>query len=91
VSTDTAAALVALLDQAMAEAARGREGVDRRDFETIDLHLSVLHRSSGVVTARAQVTGGGRSICFCEAQATDAAGRTVAQAMGTYRAAGPAA
>lgn len=83
--------LAALLDQAMADAARGRDGTAGRAFETVDLHLSVLHRGSGPVTAHAQVTGGGRSICFCEAQATDAAGRTVAQAMGTYRATGPAA
>ena len=84
-TTAPAAALLALLDQAMADAACGRSGAGGSACEAVDLHLSLLHRAAGPLTAHAAVTGGGRSICFCEAHATDAAGRTVAQAMGTYR------
>ena len=35
--------------------------------------------------AHGQVTGGGRSVCFCEAELRDATQRTVARAMGTFR------
>lgn len=35
--------------------------------------------------AHGQVTGGGRSVCFCEAELRDATQRPVARAMGTFR------
>ena len=42
-------------------------------------------------TATGRATGGGKSVCFCEAEITDANGTVTAKAMGTfrYRAPGP--
>jgi len=40
----------------------------------------------GPLLATAQVVGGGKTMCFCEAQLRNAQGDLVAQAMGTYRA-----
>ena len=41
--------------------------------------------------ATGRATGGGKSVCFCEAEITDANGTVTAKAMGTfrYRAPGP--
>ena len=35
--------------------------------------------------ATGRATGGGKSVCFCEARVEDASGRVAAQAMGTFR------
>jgi uncharacterized protein (TIGR00369 family) len=76
--------MVALLDSAMAEAALSRIHV-ACEVATIDLHVAFLSPASGPFTAAARPTGGGRSVCFCEAELADAGGRIVAKAMGTYR------
>jgi acyl-coenzyme A thioesterase PaaI-like protein len=78
-----AAAVVALLDRAMRDAARGRAaGVD---MAPVDIHVVFLHDDGEPVTAAARVCGGGKSVCFCEAEITDAGGRVVARAMGIFR------
>jgi len=41
--------------------------------------------ATGRLTATGRATGGGRSVCFCEADISDADGRLVAKAMGTFR------
>jgi acyl-coenzyme A thioesterase PaaI-like protein len=78
-----AGATVALLDRAMREAARERAGGG--EVGAVDMHVAFLHDDGGPVTAAARVCGGGKSVCFCEAEITDAAGRVVARAMGTFR------
>lgn len=78
-----AGALVGMLDRAMRDAARERAGGD--DVAAVDLHVAYVHEAGGAVTAAARVCGGGRSVCFCEAEITDAAGRIVARAVGTFR------
>lgn len=73
-----------LLDVAMAHAALSR--VDyAREVVTVDLHVAFLRASSGHLVATGRATGGGRSVCFCEARITDATGETTAHAMGTFR------
>lgn len=37
------------------------------------------------LTANGRATGGGRSVCFCEAQIHNEAGQVTAKAMGTFR------
>lgn len=76
-------ALMARLHRAMAEAAcgRARNGV----VAAVDIHVTFVHEAGGPVTAAARVCGGGKSVFFCEAEATDAGGRVVARAMGTFR------
>jgi acyl-coenzyme A thioesterase PaaI-like protein len=78
-----ACAVVALLDGAMREVARERAGGG--EVAAVDLHVAFLDDDGGPVTTAARVCGGGRSVCFCEAEITDAAGRVVARAMGTFR------
>lgn len=76
--------LMTLLDVAMANAALSR--VDyAREVVTVDVHVAFMSPSSGRLMATARATGGGRSVCFCEARVEDATGRVAAQAMGTFR------
>jgi acyl-coenzyme A thioesterase PaaI-like protein len=76
------AALTALLDGAMTVAARERAG---GEVAIVELHIAFVQDAAGEVCAAARVNGGGRSVCFCEAEATDASGRLVARAVGTFR------
>lgn len=76
--------LMTLLDSAMAHAARSRVN-PARGVVTVAMQTSFLQPGSGRLVAHGRATGGGRSVCFCEAQVLDAAGQVVAQAMGTYR------
>ena len=78
------AVVMTLLDDAMANAAAGRIGFTR-DVVIIDMHIGFMRPASGRLTATGRATGGGRSVCFCEAEVTDAHGHVVAKAMGTYR------
>ena len=82
--------VMTLLDSAMANAALSRIDYSR-EVVTIDMHIAFMHPAAGRLVATGRATGGGRSVCFCEAEITDASGRVTAKAMGTfrYRAAGP--
>lgn len=75
-----------MLDQAMEAAARERAGPDG-SVETMDLHTCFMKSAAdGLLTPSARVTGGGRAVCFCEADVRSPSGQVVATAMGTYRA-----
>lgn len=76
--------LMTLLDAAMANAALSR--VDyAREVVTVDLHVGFMAAAAGKLTATARATGGGKSICFCEARVEDESGKLAAQGMGTFR------
>ncbi len=76
--------VMTLLDNAMANAALSR--IDfTREVVTIDIHVAFMSPATGRLTATGRATGGGRSVCFCEAEIADANGRLVARAMGTFR------
>jgi fatty-acyl-CoA synthase len=82
--------VMTLLDSAMANAALSR--IDfTREVVTIDMHIGFMRPASGRLEATGRATGGGRSVCFCEAAVTDATGEIVAKAMGTFRYRAPAA
>jgi acyl-coenzyme A thioesterase PaaI-like protein len=74
---------VVLLDAAMAGVARTQLG--SAEPVAIDVHVIFLAACDATPAVRAQVTGGGRSVCFRQADACDAAGRVVARALGTFR------
>ena len=74
-----------LLHQALRQAARTRLDDETRALAATGLSLVFSTALEGPLQTRAQVTGGGRSVCFCEAQLLDSAQRTVARAMGTFR------
>jgi uncharacterized protein (TIGR00369 family) len=75
---------MSLLDSAMANAALSRIDYSR-EVVTIDLHIAFMRPTTGHLTATGRATGGGRSVCFCEAEITDEAGHVMARAMGTFR------
>jgi uncharacterized protein (TIGR00369 family) len=76
--------VMTLLDSAMANAALSR--IDfAREVVTIDMHIGFMRPASGRLQATGRATGGGRSVCFCEAEMIDASGQVVAKAMGTFR------
>jgi uncharacterized protein (TIGR00369 family) len=76
--------LMTLLDSAMAHAALSRVGY-AREVVTVDMHIAFMRPADGVLQAQGRATGGGRSVCFCEATVTDASGEVAARAMGTFR------
>jgi uncharacterized protein (TIGR00369 family) len=73
-----------LLDSAMAHAALSRVNYER-EVVTVDMHIAFMRPSTGRLVATGRATGGGRSVCFCEASIVDAGGKVTAQAMGTFR------
>ncbi|MET3918830.1 uncharacterized protein (TIGR00369 family) [Variovorax sp. OAS795] len=81
--------LMTLLDSAMAHAALSRVAY-AREVVTVDMHIAFMRPSNGVLQAEGRATGGGRSVCFCEATVTDASGEVAARAMGTFRYRDPA-
>ncbi|MNG39445.1 hypothetical protein D3C84_1275310 [compost metagenome] len=54
------------------------------------MHVGFMRPATGRVEATGRATGGGRSVCFCEAEAVDATGQVIAKAMGTFRYRAPA-
>jgi uncharacterized protein (TIGR00369 family) len=76
--------VMTLLDNTMANAALSRIGFSR-EVVTIDIHVAFMQPATGRLTATGRATGGGRSVCFCEAHLADGSGRVVAKAMGTFR------
>lgn len=76
--------VMTLLDSAMANAALSKIDFDR-EVVTIDMHIAFMRPSTGKLTATGRAVGGGKSVCFCEAEITDAHGHAVARAMGTFR------
>jgi uncharacterized protein (TIGR00369 family) len=77
--------LMSLLDVAMSNAALSR--IDyAREVVTVDLHVGFMRPGgAGRLVATARATGGGKSLCFCEARIENSEGRLAAQAMGTFR------
>jgi uncharacterized protein (TIGR00369 family) len=73
-----------LLDRAMADAARSHFNAGA-DVAAVDLHFAFMRPATGELAANARTTGGGRSVCFCEASIVDAGGQVAAHAMGTFR------
>jgi uncharacterized protein (TIGR00369 family) len=65
--------VMTLLDSAMAHAALSRLDY-AREVVTLDMHIAFMRPTSGRLVAKGRATGGGRSVCFCEATITDASG-----------------
>jgi uncharacterized protein (TIGR00369 family) len=85
-----AGVVMTLLESAMAHAALGQLDI-AREVETIDMHVGFMRRASGRLVATGRTTGGGRSVCFCEAELVDGSGAVVARGMGTFRLRSPMA
>ena len=76
--------VMSLLDSAMAHAALSKIDYSR-EVVTIDMHIAFMKPCTGRLTATGRATGGGRSVCFCEAQIHNESGEVTAKAMGTFR------
>ena len=76
--------VMTLLDSAMANAALSKVDYSR-EVVTIDMHIAFMKPGTGRLTATGRATGGGRSVCFCEAEIHNQAGQVTAKAMGTFR------
>lgn len=76
--------IMTLLDVAMASAAVSRSHF-HHTVVTVDISVSFVAPASGLVFAEAKAVGGGKSVCFCEGQVTDASGQLVARALGTFK------
>jgi uncharacterized protein (TIGR00369 family) len=81
--------LMTLLEAAMAEAALSRNRF-ASELATVDMHVTFLRPARGGLSATGRTTGGGRSVCFCEATLEDGDGQVVARALGTFRYRDPA-
>jgi uncharacterized protein (TIGR00369 family) len=76
--------VMTLLDCAMAHAALSK--VDyARELVTISMQVNFMRPATGRLLAVGRVTGGGRSVCFCEAHILDTEGAPTAHALGTFR------
>lgn len=76
--------LMALLDTTMARAAMARQQFSL-SVVSIGVTANFLFPASGRLSTRARAVGGGRSICFCEAEIVDADEHVVAKAVGTFK------
>lgn len=76
--------IMTLLDTTMARAAMARHDF-RLSVVSIAVTANFLRPGSGPLTTEARANGGGRSICFCEAEVLDEGGRIVANGVGTFR------
>ena len=76
--------VMTLLDCAMAHAARARVN-NTKLVITVDMHVAFMRATTGRLVAVGRATGGGRSVCFCEAHIVSDSGEILAQAMGTFR------
>ena len=76
--------LMTMLDIALGRAARDRTP-GATSFMTIDMQIAFLAPGSGRLIAEGRVTGGGRSLVFCEGDVRDAAGEIIARASGLFR------
>lgn len=84
---DPAVTVLGTLHAALLQAARQRLTDPARALAATDLHVVWLQPAGAdaALSTQAQATGGGRSLCFCEAEARDAHGQAVARAMATVR------
>ena len=76
--------VMSLLDSAMANAALSKIDYSR-EVVTIDMHIAFMKPATGRLTATGRATGGGRKVCFCEAEIVNEAGEVTAKSMGTFR------
>jgi uncharacterized protein (TIGR00369 family) len=79
-------AIATLLDVAVTAAAFcAPQQLEARSGATISLTVNYIRAGRGDLVAIGRAVRRAGGLCFCEAEATDSEGRTVAAAIGTYR------
>lgn len=76
--------LMSLIDTTMARAAMSRQEFSL-SVVSIGITVNFIRPGFGRLIADARVVGGGKSICFCEAEIRDTHGHLVAKGMGTFK------
>jgi len=76
--------IMTMLDMAMSSAALSKADF-KRAVITVDMSTHFLSPGKERLVAHGRASGGGKSICFCEAHIEDEAGRVVARAMGAFK------
>ena len=76
--------LMSMLDGAMSSAALSSTNFQRA-VVTVDMSTQFFKPGRGRLVAHGRASGGGRSVCFCEAHITDDSGDVVARAMGAFK------
>lgn len=76
--------LMTMLDGAMSSAALSSTNFQRA-VVTADMSTQFFKPGQGRLVAHGRASGGGRSMCFCDAHITDDNGDVVARAMGTFK------
>lgn len=75
--------IMTLLDVAMAVAARSMDPKGSGAI-TVEMKTSFIGTCEGMLVAEGRCIHFGKSVAFCEGEARDASGRTVAKASGTF-------
>lgn len=76
--------IMALFDAALASAALSRVEFTM-GIVTLDMSINFIGPGAGRLHVRGHATGGGSSVCFCEGEIHDDAGKLVAKAIGSFK------
>jgi uncharacterized protein (TIGR00369 family) len=76
--------IMTLFDAALASAALSRIGFSM-GIVTLDMSIHFIGPGVGRLHVRGHATGGGASVCFCEGEIHDDAGKLVAKAIGSFK------
>lgn len=76
--------IMTLFDAALASAALSRVGFSM-GIVTLDMSINFIGPGAGRLHVRGHATGGGSSVCFCEGEIVDDAGKLVAKAIGSFK------
>lgn len=78
------AVVVALLDVAMAVAARSVNN-HAAGLVTVEMSVNFMQAGSGRLTAEGRVMRNGRTLVFCEGEVRDTSNKTIAKSIGTFK------
>lgn len=76
--------IMTLFDAALASAALSRNNFTT-GIVTLDMSINFIGPGAGRLHVRGHATGGGSSVCFCEGEIVDDAGKLVAKAIGSFK------
>jgi uncharacterized protein (TIGR00369 family) len=76
--------IMTLFDAALASAALSKVGFSM-GIVTLDMSIHFIGPGAGRLHVRGRSTGGGASVCFCEGEIHDDAGKLVAKALASFK------
>ncbi|WP_334188747.1 PaaI family thioesterase [Noviherbaspirillum sp.] len=76
--------IMTLFDVALASAALSKNNFTT-GIVTLDMSINFIGPGAGRLHVRGHATGGGSTVCFCEGEIHDDAGKLVAKAIGSFK------